>query len=126
MLVAMMNVRVMRVTVAHFFVTMHVTVRLRQQLWLLVMLMMFVMTMTMLVFQSMVHVFVLVPLSQMQPDADKHEPPGNAKRYSHVLLKKNDCQDCASERSYGKVSSSSGGADLSKCQDKQNQADPVA
>jgi hypothetical protein len=122
MFVPVMDVRVMRMTVAHPFVAMHVTVRLRQQFWIIVMLMMFVVTMTMFVFQRLVHVFVLVPLRQMQPDADKHKPPGNAKRYSDVLLKKNDCQGCASERSYGKVSSSSRRANLAERQDKQNQA----
>ena len=75
MFVPVMNVRVMRMTLAHPFVAIHVTVRLRQQFWIFVMPMMFVVTMTMFVFQRLVHVFV--PLRQMQPDADKHEPYRN-------------------------------------------------
>ena len=65
MLVPVMDIRIMRVTVPHLFVTMHVTVRLLQQFWIVVMLMMVVMTVPMLVFHRFVHVFVLVPLGQM-------------------------------------------------------------
>ena len=100
MFVPVMDVRVMRMTVVQPFVAMHVTVRLRQQFWSIMMPMMFVVTMAMLVLNGLVYVFVFVPLRQMQPDADNHEPSGNTKRYSDVLLKKNDCQDCASERSH--------------------------
>jgi hypothetical protein len=60
MLVPMMDVRVMRMTVAHPFVAMNVTVRLRQQFWIVVMLMMFIVTMTMFVFHRLVQVHVFV------------------------------------------------------------------
>ena len=54
MLVPVMDVRVMRMTVTHSFVPMDVTVRLRQQFWIIVMPMMFVVTMPMLVFHGFV------------------------------------------------------------------------
>jgi hypothetical protein len=65
MFVAVMDVRVMRMAVAHPFVAMHVTVRLRQQFWIVVMPMMFVVTMTMFVFHRFVHVLVYVFFRQM-------------------------------------------------------------
>ena len=49
MLMTMVNVRIMRVTVPHWFVSMHMAVRLRQELWLAVMLVMLVMTVQMIV-----------------------------------------------------------------------------
>ena len=55
----------MRMSVALPFVAMQVTVRLRQQLWVLVMLMMFVVTMTMFMFHRFVKMLVLVFFCQM-------------------------------------------------------------
>ena len=60
-----MNVGIMRMTVAHPFVAMHVTVRLRQQLWILVMPVMFIMAVAMLMFDQLMHMLVFMPLSQV-------------------------------------------------------------
>lgn len=65
MLMAMMDVRIMRVTVAQPFVPVYVGVCLRQQLGFEVMLVMLVVTMPMLMLHGFMNVRVAMPLGQV-------------------------------------------------------------
>ncbi len=74
----MMEVRVVRMPVHQSDVAMPMSVRFTG--WItgaMRMLMMLVVTMPVFMLHRLVNVFVLVPLSQMQPEAEAHQTAGN-------------------------------------------------
>ncbi len=72
-----MNVRVMRMLVRDWFVPVRVRMRFAAiPIELMGMLMMFVMRMSMLMLDRLVRVFMLMRLSQVQPDAEGHQRTG--------------------------------------------------
>ena len=60
--------------------------------------MMFVVAVPVFMFHRLVNVFVLVTLSQMQPDPDSHEGGGDPKWRRNVISQQNDGQHRARER----------------------------
>ena len=83
MIVPVMQIRIMRVLVPHWFVPMPVRVRFGNRP-IMVMLVMIVVQVDMVVFQNAMAVLMVVPLGQMQIEAEGHENacthqlPGNS------------------------------------------------
>ena len=80
MSVAVMYIRVVRVTVKKPVMTMWVTMRLFQRYrFVMLVLVVFVMNMDVIVLHRLMKMLVLMMLSQMQPDTNPHESCCNQK-----------------------------------------------
>ena len=78
MVVAMMQVRIVRMGVDHRFMPMRVRMRLYPvPIEIMAMLVVGVMRVTMSVIQALVRVFMLMPLTDVQPDTECHQSSGN-------------------------------------------------
>ena len=78
MSMTMMEVRVVRMPVHQAGVTVPMSVRFAGRIaGAMCVLMMLIGTMPVFMLHRLVNVFVLVPLSQMQPKAEAHQPAGN-------------------------------------------------
>ena len=100
----MMNVRVMRMSVDQFLVTVPMRVRFAGRVIRAVdMLMMLVVSVQVLVFHRLMPVLVFVPLSQMKPDAEAHEGSGNPDTNRQLVAQEQNRDGCAHERRGGKI-----------------------
>ena len=85
MLVPVVQVRVVRMPMANRPVIVRMAVRLVRIAVGMLMLVMGIVNMLMGVGRRFVHVLVLMPLGEMQPDADAHQPGGRPKRRTGLL-----------------------------------------
>lgn len=99
MLVAVVDIRVVRVLVRHHDMLMRMVVRLlAAPVEVVHMLMVRVMYMAMLVLQCLMFVLVLMPLGQMQPHAGSHQRTGQPEGQRGGLAQQQDSQRGADER----------------------------
>lgn len=88
MLVAVMDVREVRVAVQQWRVHMRVAVRFFAVPWKVVaVLVVLVVAMTMLVCEGLVRMFMRVPFADMQPDTQGHQCTGQPEGEAGVLAK---------------------------------------
>ena len=127
MFVSVMDVGKVRVAMPQLGV--HVPVRVGLPRWLganMVVLVVLVMHVPMLVGNLLVPMFVLVALRQMKPDAEGHEGTGCNDPDRHRFPQNEHGDQPPEEGSQREVRPGPSRSDVSKCNDKEHQADTVA
>jgi hypothetical protein len=127
--VAVVNVRVMRVRVQHWFVSMKMGVRCRIRHGRIALSMsvsmVFIMHVTVAVLRRLVAMRVLVPLGKMQPHPDTHQNRGNDEEWRRLLAKDDERQQRAHERGRRKVGARASGTEMAERQNEEHQTHAV-
>ena len=127
MLMAVMDVGKVRVTMRQSRVDVPVRVRLPRRLAaIMAVLVMLVMHVPMLVGHLLVPMLVLVALRQMKPNAEGHEGTGRNDLDRHRLPQNEHGDQPPEKWSQREVRPGPSRSDVSKGNDKEHQADPVA
>lgn len=101
----MMQIRIMRMTVAHWLMRVWMSVRfLSIPRKTVIVLMMFVMTMAMVVRDGFVHMLVLMTLTHVQPHTDNHERASEPECDRRVFAEKQQCHTGTQEWRSRKIS----------------------
>ena len=85
-----------------------------------------VVLMGVVVLQGRMRMVVLVPLGQMQPEAEAHEAAGHEQASGQGLAQQEDGERRADERGQGEVGAGAGGAEVAQGQHEQSEAEAVA
>ena len=117
----MMQVRIVRVGVAHRFMTMPVGMRLGHRSVMRV-LMMFVVDVAVFVLQQFMDVFVRMPLGKMNPETDAHQDAGEQQPHCKRFAEESDRQNGADEGGEGIVGAGARAAEVAQGQDKHDKA----
>ena len=125
--VAMVQVRIVRMTVAQRLVCVRMGMRLGSiPREIVIVLMMLVMTMTMVVCHRFVHVFVLMTFADVQPHTEHHECAGKPERDGRVFAEQQQRDTCTQERRRRKIRTGARRAERAQRQYKKHEAHAVA
>lgn len=127
MMVAMVEVREVRVAVAERRVHVQMAVWLAGRRSRLVdVLVVLVMDVGMHMFERVVLVLVVMPLGEMKPHAGPHEDCSEQGLPGQRLVERDGARDCSDEGRRREVGARSGGAQEAKSQHEENQAGAVS
>lgn len=122
----MMRIRVVGMAMRHRLMPVTMAVpRAVWHLWQVRVLVMRVMNVLMLMFEGLMVVFVLVPLSEMQPHTNSHQRRRDKEPHAHRFLKPKDGHERTRERRDGEVGRRSRCAQVAERHDEKNQAHSV-
>ena len=122
----MVNVRVMRVDMHQRLVSMRMRVRLSRWVIRRVQVpMVLVVAVEMFVLQRLVPMFVLMPLRQMEPDAESHQCPAQQEPPRNRLVKDGDGDYRADEWSRREIGRGARGPEVSQREDKEHQTQSI-
>ena len=124
-LVAMMEVRVVRMPVPEPVMPMPVRMRLGRRP-LVDVLMMLVVDMPVFVFDRLVRMVMLVAFGQMQPDAERHKRAGDDQLNRDWLAQEHDRDDRSNERREREIGRRPGAAEMTQRPHKQYETNPDA
>ena len=122
MTVAVMRVRIMHMSMAHWLVAVRMCVRFgdRSVVPVLVVL---VMDMAVFMVQCFVLMIMDVTLRQMDPQPKSHQKAGQDEFCGQRLIEKHHGQQRTDERGEREISAGSGGAEMAQRQNEQNKTD---
>src|SRR3954466_13183466 len=122
-----MEIRVMRMAMAHPRVRMLVRVRrMAVRRPVVRMLMVLVVHMLVRVRHGLVDMLVLMPFADMQPHAERHQRRGAPEGRLRTLAEQKKCERRAEEGRDGEISAGARRAELAQSDDEKNEADAVA
>lgn len=88
-------------------------------------LMMAIMNMAMIMFERFVRMFVAMRFGQVQPEADRHQDPGDDERYGDRFAEHRDREQRTDERCRREISSRPSRAEVPKREHEHHEADAV-
>ena len=124
---AMVNVGIVRMPVHHRRVPVPVAVRLAGRCtWIVSMLVVGVVAVAVLVLQRFMGVLVLMPLGEMQPEAERHKEARDHEVGRNGLAEQGDGEDRAHERRQREIGAGPRRAEMAQREHEQGEADAIA